>query len=216
MSRLILVHADESGRKITFPPEPSAHETQQLVRMLMQIRSVCAGPVSLAPEAKEMLNVIYKTWPELEDARFKHYSTRRFTHLMKLCIIVAAMRLSVVIATRDVILANTLLTHVETTMPKAIGELGKSRNSEASNKLMQALYSAKEPKMVQDLWKIVSNDLDKLADLGGLLTSLQQADKIQLVQLGNSKVGYLAKQKPMSRSAAYTDFELLKGKEYQA
>lgn len=217
MSRLILIHAEESGKKITFPPEPNAEDTQQLVRFLMQMRSVCHGPVNMDEEAKSMLNVIYKTWPELEDSRFKHYSTRRFTHLLKLCIIVAAMRLSTVVRGKDVIMANTVLCYAETTMPKAIGELGKSRNSEASNKLMQVLYSAKEPKLLQELWKVVSNDLDKVADLGQLLVSLQQADKIQVVHLdGGKKQGYLAKQKPMSRSAAYTDFELLKGKEYPA
>lgn len=113
-------------------------------------------------------------------------------------------------------MANTLLSFAETTMPKAIGELGKSRNSEASNKIMQVLYSAREAKEVKDLWKVVSNDLDKMADLGHLLVSLQQADKIQVVTSPQGKTGYLAKQKPLSRSAAYTDPGLLKGKEYPA
>lgn len=216
MSRLILIHAEESGKKITFPPEPNPEETQLIVRHLLQMKSVCVGPVNIDEQAKSTLNVIYKTWPELEDTRFKHYSTRRFTHLLKLCIIVAAMRLSTIIREQDVVMANTLLSFAETTMPKAIGELGKSRNSEASNKIMQVLYSAREAKEVKDLWKVVSNDLDKMADLGHLLVSLQQADKIQVVTSPQGKTGYLAKQKPLSRSAAYTDPGLLKGKEYPA
>ena len=100
-------------------------------------------------------------------------------------------------------------------MPKAIGELGKSRNAEAANKLMQVLYSAREAKSVQELWKVVQNDLDKIGDLASLLINLQQADKIQVVKNASGKDGYLPKQKPMSRTLPFTNFEILKGREFK-
>ena len=98
-------------------------------------------------------------------------------------------------------------------MPKAIGELGKSRNAEAANKLMQVLYNTRAPLSATDLWKIVQNDLDKITDLSSLLLNLEKADKIQVVQSAGGKPGYLPKIKAMSRSTPYTNFELLKGKE---
>lgn len=212
MSRLILVHGEESGKKITFPAQPAEAETAKLVQKLQEIKTKCVGAVQLDEKAEALFDTIYKTWGELEDTRFKHYSTRRFTHLIKLTLICAAMRCSIRISEGDVLLANTILTYTESMMPKAIGELGKSRNSDASNKVMQALYEARAPKDVKELWKIVSNDLDKISALGELLQNLQQADKIQAVT-SNGKLGYLAKQKPINRSAAFTNYQLLKGRE---
>lgn len=213
MSRLILIHAEESGKKITFPPTPSKETTDKLVEFLVNMRSRCRGPVKMDAEAQNALDTIYKGWPELEDTRFKHYSTRRFTHLLKLCMIICAMRLSTTITVKDVIHANTLLAFAESTMPKAIGELGKSKNSEAANKLMQVLYDAREPKSVKDLWKVVQNDLDNPGELAKLLLNLSQADKIQTIKRTDGHDGYLPKQKAMSRNIPYINFELLKGRE---
>jgi hypothetical protein len=215
MSRLILIHAEPSGIKITFPKEPSKELTEKLVSHLRKMRQVCIGPVTMTEEAASALDLIYKSWTDLEDQRFKHYSTRRFTHLLKLTLICCAARLSTEFTIADVLYANTILAYAETTMPKAIGELGKSRNAEAANKIMQALYTTRDVKTVNDLWKIVQNDLEKIGDLAGLLVNLQQADKIQVVNNAAGKAGYLAKQKPLSRTLPFTNFEILKGKEYK-
>lgn len=213
MSRLILVHSEPSGKKITFPPPPPPETVAKLVGFLQEMQRVCVGEVSLDIDAVSALDTIYKGWPEMEDTRFRHYSTRRFTHLLKLCMIVAATRLSVRITLLDVIHANTILAYAESTMPKAIGELGKSKNAEASNKIMQVLYSTRKPLDVKELWKVVQNDLDKISDLSNLLLNLQTADKIQVIQGSGGTPGYLPKVKQASRSAPYTNFELLKGKE---
>lgn len=213
MSRLILVHSEPSGRKITFPAPPAPETVAKLVSFLQEMQRVCVGEIKLDEEAMSALDTIYKGWVDMEDTRFRHYSTRRFTHLLKLCMIVAAVRLSIRVTLLDVIHANTILVYAETTMPKAIGELGKSKNSEAANKLMQVLYSTKRPLEAKELWKVVQNDLDKLQDLSNLLLNLQQADKIQVIQTSKGSAGYLPKIKVTGRSAPYTNFELLKGKE---
>lgn len=215
MSRLILIHAEPSGVKVTFPKEPNESLTKQIVQHLLRMRSACIGPVSMEAEAESALDLVYKGWADMEDQRFKHYSTRRFTHLLKLCIIVAAARLSTRISVKDVLHANTVLAYAETTMPKAIGELGKSKNSEAASKIMQVLYSARDAKNSQDLWKVVQMDLNSPSELGTLLVNLQAADKIQVVKNASGKDGYLPKQKPMNRTQPFTNFDLLRGKEYK-
>jgi predicted Zn-ribbon and HTH transcriptional regulator len=181
---------------------------------MYQIRAKCKGPVGKTTEAGEALRMIYHSWPELEDSRFGHYSTRRYTHLLKLCIIFAVARLSMEINKQDVIRANTVLAYVETNMPKAIGELGTSRISQASNKIMQVLYEARQPKNAQELFKVVRNDLEKPADLHGLLQNLLMAEKIQLITpVDNGKPGYLPKRDNISRKIMFCDMGYLKGKE---
>lgn len=215
MSRLILVHADPSGVKVTFQEEPPEKATLEIINFMRAIKATCIGPASIDAEARSALDVIYRSWPELEDQRFKHYSSRRFTHLLKLCLVICAARLSTTVKIEDVLHANTILAFAETTMPKAIGELGKSRNAEAANKIMQFLYSARDAKTVQDLWKVVQNDLERIGDLAGLLINLQQADKIQVIKTARGKDGYLAKQKVISRTLPFTNFSLLQGREYK-
>jgi hypothetical protein len=132
MSRLILLHAEPSGTKVTFPVKPSEELTQKIVTHFQRMKQVCLGPMELEEEASHALDTIYKTWNQLEDTRFQHYSTRRFTHLLKLCLIVCAAHLRTRLTVKDVLYANTVLTFAETTMPKAIGELGKSKEQRSS------------------------------------------------------------------------------------
>jgi hypothetical protein len=217
MSRLILVHGEGTGRKITFPEEPPASMKENLLRQFLAAKAKLHGKMEIDPEARHILDMMYKTWPELEDTRFKHYSTRRFTHLLRLCIIYACARLSQTIEPLDVVRANTVLAYAETLMPKALGELGKSKNSEAANKIMQALFATKKPLDTQQLWAIVRSDLDKPADLSQVLSNLQYAGQIQLTPIPGGKsgmMGYLPQTKTISRQVNYIDYNYLKGKEF--
>lgn len=213
MSRLILIHGEESGVKITFPPAPEQRATEALIRHFVEMRARCKGPVTMSPEAENAFDIIYKGWIDLEDPRFKHYSTRRFTHLLKVAIIVAAMRLSTRLEMRDVLEANTLVSYAETRMAKAIGELGKSKNSEAANKIMQMLYGARKDKTVKELWVLVQNDLNSPQELAQILSNLEVSEKIQTIKRAGGENGYLPRQKIMNRDKPFTNFELLKGKE---
>jgi len=217
MSRLILIHGEGTGRKITFPEEPPVQMKENLLRQMLAAKAKLHGAMILDPEARHILDMMYKTWPELEDTRFKHYSTRRFTHLLRLCIVYACARLSQTIQPLDVIRANTVLAYAETLMPKALGELGKSKNSEAANKIMQALFSTKKPLDTQQLWAIVRSDLDKPADLSQVIANLQYAGQIQLTPIPGGKsgqMGYLPQTKTINRQVNYIDYNYLKGKEF--
>lgn len=211
MSRLLLIHGESTGRKITFPETPPERLKETLMRRFLEMKKNLHGPMKISPDARHIFDMIYKTWPDLEDQRFKHYSTRRFTHLLKLSLIYAATRVSDTIESEDAILANTVLAHAETLMPKALGELGKSRSSEAANKVMQALYAAKEPMDVSALWKVARMDLEKPADLTQVLANLQYADQIQSVKSETTgRVGYLPKTKTINRKVLYVDSKLLR------
>lgn len=209
LSRLILVHSEPSGRKITFPRKPDESIAVRMGELFNTIRNEVKGEATFTKMAEQALDTIYRTWKDIEDYRFKHYSTRRFTHLQKLCMITAACRLSVKIDIQDVILANTILTFTEKDMPKALGEYGKDPNSEAKQNLMAHLYEAKEPQSYNQLYKVVQRDILKQSMMPELIASLMHAGKIQEVPIGHTK-GYLAKQKPVDDRASYVDLKLLK------
>lgn len=211
MSRLLLIHGEPSGRKIAFPTEPPEKLREAITGFFGQIKEHVQGEATITAQAKNMLQTIYITQQEFEDYRLKHYSTRRFTHLLKLVLTVSAMRLSTQIASEDVLLANTILTYTENLMPKALGEFGRSKNSEATQAVMNALYEAKEPLSFDALWRVVRRDLDKREQLSDILQGLVQADKVQMpnVKEHGKKAGFLPKQRPVNTQAVYVDFKLV-------
>ena len=211
LSRLILVYGESSGKKIAFPTKPSDEVKAELAQALMQIREKVQGPATMTTQARGMMETIYRTFTGLEDARFKHYSTRRQTHLIKLCMLTAAADSRTEINSKDVLFANTLLTFTEHKMPLAMGEFGKSKNSDVAARLLAVLAEAGKPMDVDELWKQVQSDLDRMEDLNKILAGLTQGGKVQYVSRtkGSNVQGFLPVRKVLSNKALYCDFKLL-------
>lgn len=183
-SRLLLVYGEPSGVKYTFPPLPDLDLQQALIELLHRIKSEMFGEITMSDKAKDLLDKIYHKWDGIDDVRFEHYTNRRLTHLIKLCLVVACSRLSMQITEKDVIYANTLLTFTEHLMPKALGEFGKAKNSDVAHKVMQLLDSSNQPVMLQEIWKHIHTDLERREQLVEILGNLSVAGKIQVVQGG--------------------------------
>lgn len=208
-SRLLLVYSEPSNRKITFPKAPDPEQTSYLVDKLLAMKSCVQGTATYTDSANMLLDKIYKNTPPIEDSRFEHYTNRRFTHLLKLCLIVAASRMSTEIAEEDVVYANTILHHTEQLMPKALGEFGKSKNSDVTHKIIQILENHYEVLSIQQIWAYVSQDLEKLTDLGNIMGGLATAGKV----IG-TKGGFLAKRKAVeARFDDAVDYSLLTDEE---
>jgi hypothetical protein len=210
LSRLILVYGEASGKLITFPAKPNEQLKQQLSEMFLVIRTQVTGEATMSDKARSMLETIYRTFEGLDDARFKHYSTRRFTHLIKLCLLCSAARLCTEIRAEDVLLANTLLTFTEHRMPQAMGEFGKAKNSDVAARIMGVLSTTKVPLDIPDLWKQCQSDLDRPEDLNKLMAGLVQGGKIQWVSRNRNGVqGYLLVKQRLNTSKIYVDYSLL-------
>jgi hypothetical protein len=180
-SRLLLIYGQPNGRKIAFPRTSDASETAEIVHLLQRVKSYYQGQLDFTVSAKNLLTKIYEvTSVELvRDMRFDSYFNRRFMHLLKLCIVCAADEFSTQITESIVIRANTYLSYAESLMPKALGEFGKSRNSDVTHKVLHYIDSNDGVKL-KDIIKLVSSDLDKPSDIGDILRKLSSTDKIQV------------------------------------
>lgn len=196
-SRLLLVYGEPSNIKYTFPPSPDTELQNKLINILHKIKEKVTGEISISKESEELIDKIYKQWEGIDDLRFEHYANRRLTHLLKLCVVVTAARIGTRIEAIDVVRANTILTFTEQLMPKALGEFGKARHAETTHKLVSALNETVIPLTFQDMWKLVHNDLDNRNQLIEIISNLQVAEKIQLVEMSvdlqgtKGKSGYL-------------------------
>ncbi len=212
LSRLLLVFSEPSGIKITFPRKPPEEVKAALVDSLVQIRGTVHGEARIEPAAERALDYLYRSFKGLEDMRFQHYSTRRFTHLLKLCMLCAAARCSASVSEEDVVLANTMLSFAEHRMPRALGEFGKAKNADVSDKIIALLADAPAGEVVKDsdIWKRVSTDLENVEMMQKILQNLIMAQKVQWVgAVGNSRGGYTIVKKVLKTSAQYVDYSLL-------
>lgn len=213
LSRILLIHGKPTGKKIPFPRVPDEGESDVIKAHLADIWRNITGPAEVEPDAREALSEIYLSQAPLADSRFEYYSTRRFTHLLKLILIIAASNKSTRISLAHVIEANTVLTFTEELMPLALGEFGKSKTSDVANKLMDALYTTTKPLTINELWKVVASDLEKIQDLANILLNLERAEKIQQAK-GLSGGGFLPrKTKSIGKSATFIDMSYITARE---
>lgn len=208
-SRLILIHGEKTDKRITFPKPPSSDTERLLIDILHAIRQVASGNAILTQAAERLLDTIYKSWDGMSDVRFESYSNRRFSHLLKLCLIVSASALRNAVEETDVIYANTILTHAEHSMSKALGEFGKAKNSDVAHKVIQLLESSQLPVSLKDIWRSVHNDLEDISALKDMLSNLVIAEKVL-----STKGGFLAKRRVLEEvSTEYVDFSFLTDEE---
>lgn len=182
LSRMIHVYGERNGKRLAFPKEPSEEETKKIVTYLSNIRSSMQGEAELEEEAEATLEHLYLSWNPLSDVRFKSYSNRRFTQLLKICLVVCASRLSKVISKSIVVEANTILSAVEIDMPRSLGEFGNSINSEVTHKIMDMLNETSKPLSAKELWVGVYRDMKKITDLNDVMQNLAIAGRVQLVK----------------------------------
>ena len=180
-SRTLIIYGESTGKKITFPDDPDREMQDYLVEYLKQIKLTCLGTVTPTPRAKKLLDKIYTEYQGIEDVRFGSYSTRRLTHLFKLCLITSAASLAKTIDEEHVIYANTILSHAENYMPKALGEFGKGKNSDVTHKLMEIVNNASSAVSFKELWSHLHTELEGPKYLGDLIINLLAADKLQKV-----------------------------------
>lgn len=205
LSRLLLVYSEGTGIKITWPDEPQEEDTLRLAAMLKMKKLKYTGALKVTPEAKDVLDKIYKGWENIDDARLSNYSNRRFTHLLKLCMVVVVGTGREFLDKDGVIYSNSILSFAEHRMPAALGEFGKSKNADVAGKVLQLIDDARKPMKLMEIWRLVHNDLEEIKHLIQIIMNLNQAGKLQKVD-----DGYLVKKAVRRMDTSLVDFNLLK------
>ena len=188
LSRLLIVNIPESKRKIARPLPSDASVVEKVVDGLKAVRKL-SGELVMSDAVWAKLEEIYLSWQPVEDTRFAHYSTRRHTQLLKLCILATCSRYTIEMSVDDVVFANTLLSFTEHFMPQALGQFGKNKDGDVNSKVISYLRSSfPTAKSLQDIIIPISTETDVLS-LQKILTNLVVAEKV--VATSNGK--YLPK-----------------------
>lgn len=212
-SRVLLIYGERSDRRMAFPSPPDEKLRIELLDQLAVIRQRAIGTIEPIGGSRKLLEKIYNLPTGFDDVRFESYGTRRFTHLLKLCLLVSASRAASTITEDDVVYANTILSHAEQLMPKALGEFGRAKNADVTHKVMQIIYSSPEAIGFKEIWaQVGGKDIDNFDQLSTIIKNLMMADKIQKV---NDKGDLLPKRKvvTMDDSSGTVNWDLISNEE---
>ena len=202
LSRTIMVYGEPSRDRVTWLADDDAVFESVMSDELAGMRQL-KGQMSYTSAAKALINDIYQNFQFLEDTRLMYYNGRRLDHLMKLCIVIAAMHHSMTITADHVLEANTILVYTEESMHKAFGEFGKSKYSEVYGKITAYIENAGRPVKVDELYRAVGGDLDSMQDMFKILDSLLKSARIQ-----NSSTGaFITCKRTNATQRTYTDFD---------
>ena len=197
-SRILFVYADKVQRRMLIPDQLDKEAEKRLVDRLTTMQREVKGAMTLSGDARIILDHIYQSFTDLPDPRFNHYGGRRLTHLIKLSMLYAALRLSKEIDVEDILLANTTLSIAEHYMPKALGHFGRSRQSAIAHNMLEHLAKAPTPVGVPELYRAFMTDFTSEKEFSSVLFELQTAQKIRLKEIpGTDKVGFVVIERPM-------------------
>ena len=207
MSRLLIILGEPSDRKYHIPKPPDNESTVILIEMLRRIKDTEYGQVKIGNDIAGEGKLLYKIYTEyqpLDDERFRGYSQRRYTYLLKLCLVHMVALGKDLIDEEVVILSNTILSAAERNMINALGEFGKNKDSDVTNLILSMIRETRQPLAVSTLWVNVRRHLKSASELQAILNNLRTADLIQPV----GGKGWLPLIKKTS-SESYVDWTLL-------
>jgi hypothetical protein len=146
MSRIILVYANRQ-HPAPFMPKLKKELEDDLIRAYSHIFNDLAGEIKMTSEALTLFEKYGNHSHVPADPRFVYYSERRFAHLLKLamCLAASSERKDFRIDAIDVEEAHTILAFTEKDMPDALGEYGLSPLAHAKQRLFEFINLSTEP-----------------------------------------------------------------------
>lgn len=174
LSRIILVHGAEKYKLVPRPSTPDSSRVSAVQSALFKINHEFNGAFSETKAAYDLSCELYAYVPDIVDSRFASYIQRRYTHLLKLGMVLAAARGSMTIEASDYAEANAILSITEIGMPDALGQFGLSPVSQVKHEILEFCRRADGPVGINIIYSVFHKDL-KVADLNDVLGDLVTA-----------------------------------------
>ena len=184
ISRLNIVVCERSANRVALPQPMDPRSKLKLLQHFNQIQDptiVKTGPVTLSDEAKDLLTRIYKVDGVVDLAwRWRNYLARRYTHLLKLCIVLSCIKLSTIISADTVKEANSILHYTEGLLSRAIIDKSQSINAQAEKVILTTLASVPgRPYTLEKLRNLASPYVASINDIGPILQKLVTTGRIK-------------------------------------
>lgn len=124
LSRIILVYGSRKYKLVPRPEEPDPDLVQRVRNGFNQIYLDVSGEFTETADARAYSESLYDFPLGMNDPRFIFYHERRYTHLIKLAMVLCGLRRDTCIVKDDYLEAHRLLRATERGMPDALGQFG--------------------------------------------------------------------------------------------
>ena len=180
-SRIIFVYANKRYKPVPDPPPFDAEIEAKIEATYKELFYNVSGPLSKTPDAHGRILSLYDYDTKIQDTRFVYYVERRQQHLLKVSVILTAIRGSKTIEFQDVEEAHQLLVETEKYMSDALGEFGLSPFAIAKQQMLEFIAQAGEAVSEQILWSMMNRMFAKRVDFSNALADLRASGKIAQV-----------------------------------
>lgn len=187
LSRIILVYGARKYKEVPRPTVPSLDVVGRVGQRLNDIYYKMAGAFLETPDAERLSRDLYSYKLEITDSRFGYYAERRYTHLIKLSMVLAASRGTQTIERSDVEEAHRILRATESGMADALGEFGMNPLAVIKQEVLETLRELSGPTPMGNLIGMFSRDA-RTGEITEVINDLKRAGHIKVIQ---PKVGDL-------------------------
>lgn len=158
LSRIILVYGAKKYKYVPRPTAPDVAIVGRVKDVLANIYDKMSGGFDETPAARTYCESLYRYTLDTTDSRFAHYSDRRFTHLLKLGMCLAAARGTMTIEVEDFEEAHRILRATELGMPDALGEFGMNPLAQLKQEILEHMRASMSPHTLEQILAMFHRD----------------------------------------------------------
>lgn len=186
LSRMILVYGAKKYREIPRPSVPDEDLVRQVKGVMNDVYHQLSGAFDETPDGRAYSESLYGYALEISDPRFAYYAERRYTHLLKLAMVLAATRLARTITRSDYELAHRILRATERGMPDALGEFGLNPLAMLKQEILEQLRANQGPLFIEQVISMFHRDA-RSHEITEVINDLLKTQQVKANQLPDGR-----------------------------
>lgn len=179
LSRMILVYGAKKYRRIARPKAPPLELVSRVGEQLNHVYHNLHGPFDETVDGRAYSESLYGYDLGITDARFAFYAERRYTHLLKLSMVLAASRGDLTVTKTDYEEAHRILRATEIGMPEALGEFGMNPMAVLKQEILEQMRASQGPLTMQQIIAMFHRDASS-RDITDVINDLIRVDQIKV------------------------------------
>lgn len=182
LSRMILVYGTRKYKQVPRPQAPSVELVERVRGRLNTAYHRLSGAFDETPDGRDFSESLYGYNVEISDSRFGYYAERRYTHLIKLAMCLAASRGDSIITRADYEEAHRILRATERGMPDALGEFGLNPLALLKQEILEQLRATQGPLTMEQIVAMFHRDA-RSREIAEVINDLLKMGQVKMSQL---------------------------------
>lgn len=182
LSRMILVYGTRKYKQVPRPMAPSVELVEKIKGRLSDAYHRLSGPFDETPDGRSYSESLYGYSIEISDSRFGYYAERRYTHLIKLAMCLAASRGDRLITKSDYEESHRILRATERGMPDALGEFGLNPLALLKQEILEQLRATQGPLTMEQIVAMFHRDA-RSREIAEVINDLLKMGQVKMGQL---------------------------------